>query len=485
MEMEERMCEDKDGDGYGDPDTCVDPADAGPQWVGNDGDCDDGNEYTYPGAAEAESSLCAKDEDADGYGDDDPINGVDAGADCDDTAIDTHPGAAEQEDGLCARDRDDDGWGDEDPKEGVDLGRDCDDGDANTHPGAAEAQDELCAKDGDGDGWGDHDPPVGVDPGGDCDDTNDEVSPDSGNIECYDTLVLTVTRNLSIDAGDEVQLIAEASGGSGSYDWWWEPGESLDSSGVSDPFAHPERSTTYEVSVEDDVAMSSAAETVTVHVSERPLDLTECEVWQMGLDIEDLDTDEWEYEESGEGTCQAKNADPSALICNVELYDARVAGEIHVHGVSDGEETDNDWHGLVWGVQDDGPFYLFSWKGEGQTHSDCGDTVFSAGMRVKLIEGWSDLSCDALVGDFNNNESELLLGPGDIDGGDQVWKPEVEYSFELEHAPDGSTLKIRGSDGLDTEIFVADTSILSGRFGYFHFSQSNACFERVWTQAND
>ena len=72
---------DNDGDGFteyeGDcndkakditPVECIDQD--GDSYPVSQGDCDDSNPYTYPGAAELESSVfCMKDEDEDGYGD--------------------------------------------------------------------------------------------------------------------------------------------------------------------------------------------------------------------------------------------------------------------------------------------------------------------------------------------------------------------------------------------------------------------------------
>ena len=66
-------------------------------------DCDDSSSFTFVGAAEIEDeTLCMKDEDDDGYGDlflnaegiSEPPEGISAGTDCDDTDEFTYPGAA-------------------------------------------------------------------------------------------------------------------------------------------------------------------------------------------------------------------------------------------------------------------------------------------------------------------------------------------------------------------------------------------------------
>lgn len=122
---------DNDGDGYteemGD---CNDDPDAGGADVypvDNDGDgfdmcndCDDNNALTYPGIAinETDSSLCYRDMDMDGFGDNSPSNSaVTPGTDCNDNNILTTP-----------LDADGDGF------TGCELLADCNDSNPDIHP---------------------------------------------------------------------------------------------------------------------------------------------------------------------------------------------------------------------------------------------------------------------------------------------------------------------------------------------------------------
>ena len=93
---------DDDGDGYcddtftviGSPSICPNSA---PDTAD---DCDDNESRTYPGAAPNESSSgCYQDIDKDGFGDDDPPNGVTPGGDCDDGDPLSNPDAPEICDG--------------------------------------------------------------------------------------------------------------------------------------------------------------------------------------------------------------------------------------------------------------------------------------------------------------------------------------------------------------------------------------------------
>jgi hypothetical protein len=181
-------CVDADGDGFGDPDMCMQSDEPVPGSVDNDDDCDDTNESTFPGAAPNDDRrACMQDVDDDDWGDDEPPPGVDPGTDCLDDDASVFPGAAENEmpPDLCAQDQDDDGWGDTDPPPGADPGNDCADDDADIFPGSApnETPPDLCAQDADGDDWGDDMPPPGVDVGTDCDDDDPDAFPGSGENE--------------------------------------------------------------------------------------------------------------------------------------------------------------------------------------------------------------------------------------------------------------------------------------------------------------
>ncbi len=74
-------------------------------------DCDDNDEFSYPGAAETESATdCMTDADSDGYGDTTAPSGGVSGTDCDDSEAAANPGADEICDGIdndCDNDIDD------------------------------------------------------------------------------------------------------------------------------------------------------------------------------------------------------------------------------------------------------------------------------------------------------------------------------------------------------------------------------------------
>jgi hypothetical protein len=108
---------DEDGDGYGAMDVPEgvevgsDCDDSNPELTPFDGDedgystctgdCNDGDDYTYPGAAWNESYYdCMTDVDGDGWGSESPSAGAVAGTDCDDGDAERNPGEIEWCDGF-------------------------------------------------------------------------------------------------------------------------------------------------------------------------------------------------------------------------------------------------------------------------------------------------------------------------------------------------------------------------------------------------
>jgi hypothetical protein len=149
--------QDGDSDGIGGDiamSSCTQPG----GFVTSTGDCDDADPMTYPNASEicdgvvnaCGGSLPSNEVDDDGDGfvecvfDSTGWNGsatVDGGGDCIDSDEFTYPGAASAESATqCMRDVDMDGFGDDNSGFGFVPGQDCDDGDETVYYGAP----ELC-----------------------------------------------------------------------------------------------------------------------------------------------------------------------------------------------------------------------------------------------------------------------------------------------------------------------------------------------------
>lgn len=140
---------DTDADGWGDTASSTLSCGIPTGYAGVDGDCDDGDYLTFPGAAEVESTLvCMTDADYDGYGDEFPVTGVTAGTDCNDALTAVNPAATEVTGDAVDNDCDPttldattttiDVDGD-----GYPVTTDCDDTDATVYPGATEVSDGI------------------------------------------------------------------------------------------------------------------------------------------------------------------------------------------------------------------------------------------------------------------------------------------------------------------------------------------------------
>jgi len=87
---------DEDGDGFGGPHVGAQQCAPSPGMTAANGDCDDDDPLTHPGAADLDDpELCTRDNDSDGYGDNDPGRYVDPGTDCDDSDSVVNPDAYE------------------------------------------------------------------------------------------------------------------------------------------------------------------------------------------------------------------------------------------------------------------------------------------------------------------------------------------------------------------------------------------------------
>ncbi len=150
---------DDDGDGY--VECVVDSTGWDGQSIDGGGDCDDNHPRTYPGAASVDSATdCMRDDDLDGYGDDNLGFAFVAGTDCDDAEDTVYPNAPElcdgqlntcysgsiplnevdtDLDGYVACEVDADGW----DGASIDGGGDCGPNDNDIYPYAPEDADEI------------------------------------------------------------------------------------------------------------------------------------------------------------------------------------------------------------------------------------------------------------------------------------------------------------------------------------------------------
>jgi hypothetical protein len=286
---------------------------------------------------------------------------------------------------------------------------------------------------------------------------------------------LTVQAGPDVDimAGGNTQLACTAMGGDGNYSYQWDNAGSLDDAMIAAPVATPTQTTTYTCTVTDGQPVM-AADSTTVHVVDAQIDFGACSIVDFGID-EGPDNAQWQFQMGGTRACETANGEPSAVVCDFVLDNAAVTG---LFAVETGQ--DDDSIGIVFGWQDVGHFYVFSWKQAGQNFMGCG--TLPAGMTIKMIDSDMGLGCPDLMGDADTAVSTVLATPATFY--DQGWVDDEVYVIELQHTPMDFTITVYLASDMSVvaTTTVMDSTYPSGQFGLFAFSQIDACFEDFTTQ---
>jgi hypothetical protein len=262
-------------------------------------------------------------------------------------------------------------------------------------------------------------------------------------------------------------------GGDGNYAYGWDNAATLDDPNLQNPIATPSQTTTYTCTVTDGQPVMGADST-TVHVVDASIDFGDCTIVDFGID-EGPDNAAWQFQMQGTRACETANGEPSAVVCDFVLDNAEVTGQFAVE-----TGQDDDSIGFVFGWQDVGHFYVFSWKQAGQDFMACG--VMPEGMTVKAIDSDMGLACADLVGDMDTAVSTALATPATFY--DQGWIDDEVYVFELQHTPTDFTITVYLASDMSVvaTTTVMDATYPSGQFGLFAFSQLDSCFEDFTTQ---
>lgn len=192
---------------------------------------------------------------------------------------------------------------------------------------------------------------------------------------------------------------------------------------------------------------------------------------------------EWVFSDGNDEVCEPNNGPATALVCDGWELDqdakANVVFEVKT-------EADNDWIGFVFGWQDWGHFYSFTWK-KGPQLVDLGNLdclpigTFPGGMMVKAIDAIveGDVNCRDMHENANTLHSELIWSPGDSPDTNVGWEENTTYLFNLDMSVDqGFILTITNAE-TDETVAVIDSEDMTypdGQFGIFSASQAESCF---------
>ena len=147
----------------------------------------------------------------------------------------------------------------------------------------------------------------------------------------------------------------------------------------------------------------------------------------------------------------------SIFLSDFDVSNALVEFEMRANG------PDDDWIGFVFGYQDIGSFYQFSWSR---------DTRSSPSMGVNLANVGS-------VDPYNkvNPVSPSLFSV--LEGDSIGWHANTQYHITLEFVPGLFDIKVLDPGGLVRQFNIADNTFTNGKFGFYTFSQDNVNFSNL------
>ncbi|MFI4910843.1 MAG: putative Ig domain-containing protein [Sedimentisphaeraceae bacterium JB056] len=179
----------------------------------------------------------------------------------------------------------------------------------------------------------------------------------------------------------------------------------------------------------------------------------------------------WTVSTDGMSVFQSINGNPTFFISDFELTDSRFEGTFKVETTSD-----DDYIGFVFAVNDtddnpatlESPFYLVSWKKNGQSSSGYGEEGIKL-IRVDVPESYNYWDCESVNGEVLHQFVNTTAG----------WVSNVLYTFSLSYQPAEGNIRViitRESDGFEmyNSGLIQDTSPLgTGRVGFYNYSQQS------------
>lgn len=188
--------------------------------------------------------------------------------------------------------------------------------------------------------------------------------------------------------------------------------------------------------------------------------LSEFQYFDMDSGRSDHPASNWEIKNNAATqVMQTINALPSVFYHNNNYSDYAVEGFWQT--ASDG---DDDYMGFVFGMQDEGHYYLFSWKAKDQSHPW---GMAKAGMNVRVVNIDDQANVQDMWVSRQNNDRVKEIYHNDI-----PWQANHEYKFSLIFRPGEFTIVIENQLGeILSKIDLKDDTYQSGKFGFYNFSQ--------------
>lgn len=265
----------------------------------------------------------------------------------------------------------------------------------------------------------------------------------------------------------------------------------------------PAATTAYFLTVSDAVAGTSATDTATVFVTDRPAQLC---AWNVVV----LTSNEYPTAANPSFSCdptgtirrQTVNSKPAIVLSDLEVGDVRITGYLSVETTSD-----DDLIGFLWGWQNPKEAYLLSWKRVSQNWTAaCGNAP--SGFAIKKLDGAlaaspgiafnSSFGFDATSYVYNcadlwsqsranapllKDRTAFLQAPADPGGSTVGWTAFITYRFEFYYTATrtrvlvyADELKNGSTANPVASLLVEDSSYPTGAFAFFSNSQEQVLY---------
>jgi hypothetical protein len=129
--------------------------------------------------------------------------------------------------------------------------------------------------------------------------------------------------------------------------------------------------------------------------------------------------------------------------------------------------------GFVFAYKDARTFYLFDWK-KGKQYSLPNDkgVLGEIGMSIKLVQASTDLEFDELWSTNGSVGRVTSLFHNSI-----PWQYDTQYTFSLNFVSGATSIEIKQGATVIATIRMTDTTLKTGKFGFYNFSQPNISYE--------
>lgn len=172
----------------------------------------------------------------------------------------------------------------------------------------------------------------------------------------------------------------------------------------------------------------------------------------------------WSVSQDGSYAYQAINGEPTVFESKATTYgNTRIKGKIRVRT----EAGDDDYIGMVFGMQNSNDFYLWSWKKANQSIN--GGVGYEGHFLAHVTGGVGAINwfMEKDKTGYNALDSKISTAAG--------WNHNVYYDFEILYTPTKIEIYVEGTKVLE----AAGSNFPNGKIGFFNLSQGMVEYYKV------